>query len=272
MWRLHWPAWLKIFNTDVEGAGADHHAKGGSWDTTKAIFKKLFREKEPISFKFGLILFNGKKYSKSKGLGLSAYELLNLLPPQVIAFSLLVPDVQEDKDIPLNKEGLLKMVERYERASFIDKSKQLSRAEEKMLLAYSLVGERSWQPSFREIITYFSIYGDWNKVKDILGSGVNSVINYIDKWMEQGFIPEDLDFRYKPSKASTKLKPFFQSISEEMTRNNIQSLAFNYAKQSENMQQFFKEIYQTLIKKDRGPRIGSLIKAIGVKKVLRDVL
>jgi lysyl-tRNA synthetase class 1 len=272
VWRLHWPAWLKVFGTTVEGAGADHHAKGGSWDTTRAIFRELFHEREPLSFKFGLILFNGKKYSKSKGVGMSAYELLNLLPPQVIAFTLLVPDVQENKDIPLNKHGLLKMVERYERASTLSSSHSLTRAEEKMLLAYRLSGERFWQPSFREIITYYSIYRNWQVVEQLLGAGVRAVEHYVEQWFKQGFVPEELDFSYKPRKATGLVREFFLSLSPNMSKEELQAKAFEFAKRSGNSAQFFQNVYQVLIAKDRGPKLSTLLSAIGVEKVINDVL
>ncbi len=277
VWRLHWPAWLKVFRTSAEGAGADHHVSGGSWDTTVAIFKELFKSEPPVGFKFGLILFNGKKYSKSKGIGLSAKEAVELIPPRVIAFALLAPDVQENKDIPLNREGLLRMVERYESASQLmgKNLDELSRAERKLAVAYRLAGERRWRCSFRDAIMYYTIFRDWGIVAKKLGDeeGIAYIAKFVERWIEKGFVPESLDFTYRPRKAEGVVKEFFAHLSPDMSALDIHNFTFAFARERGiEPKIMFKNIYQTLIGKDRGPRLGKLIEALGVERVKRDVL
>jgi lysyl-tRNA synthetase class I len=164
------------------------------------------------------------------------------------------------------------MVEKYERASILSPSRPLTRAEEKMLLAYRLSGERFWQPSFREIITYYSIYRNWQVVEQLLGAGVRAVEHYVEQWFKQGFVPEELDFSYKPRKATGLVREFFLSLSPNMSKEELQAKAFEFAKRSGNSAQFFQNVYQVLIAKDRGPKLSTLLSAIGVEKVINDVL
>ncbi|MCX6778219.1 MAG: lysine--tRNA ligase, partial [Candidatus Micrarchaeota archaeon] len=75
-WRLHWPSWMQIFGpSSVEGAGVDHHTRGGSWDTVVAVHEELLNKQPPIPYKFGFVLLQGKKYSKSKGIGMGVSDL-----------------------------------------------------------------------------------------------------------------------------------------------------------------------------------------------------
>ncbi len=279
VWRLHWPAWLKVFGTCAEGAGADHHTKGGSWDTTVAIFKRILHEQPPIGFKFGFIMFNGKKYSKSKGIGIGAVEATKLVPPSVIAYVLLVPDVEQNKDIPLNQEGLLRIVEQYERASEIyermQEGQELTRAERKMAVAYRLAGKRKWRCSFRDAIMHFTIFKDWNIVASKLNDaeGIAYISSFIEEWMKKDYIPENLNFSYNPRKAEGLTKDFFSSLSPEMSALEIHNFVFQFSSSHGiEPKEMFKNIYQTLIGKDRGPRVGKLIAALGVERVKKDVL
>ena len=86
VWRLHWPAWKQILNSAIEGAGVDHNTKGGSEDTCKGITLRLMKKDYHIPYKYGFILLEGQKYSKSKGLGLGVTELLTLIPPEILKY------------------------------------------------------------------------------------------------------------------------------------------------------------------------------------------
>ncbi|MDE1834969.1 MAG: lysine--tRNA ligase, partial [Candidatus Micrarchaeota archaeon] len=106
-WRLHWPSWQAIFNSSIEGSGIDHMTKGGSATTAPMIHTDLLKREPPILFKYGFILINGKKYSKSKGIGMSATELMELVPPELVKYVLTEPDVQRDKDIDPTGDKLI---------------------------------------------------------------------------------------------------------------------------------------------------------------------
>lgn len=276
-WRLHWPMWQDLFGTSCEGGGIDHFTKGGSRDTLEMVFREMFNKEPPIGYKFGFILFEGKKYSKSKGIGMGVSDLLSLLPSEVITFILVRPDLQENKDIVLKKENMLKMVEEYEQSQeFADKGfENFDRAERKRAMAYLLSGKRNWKLNFRDALMYYSIYQDWKKSGEALGDieGMKYLAPYIEEWIRRDFIPDEYNFRYSPKKAEGAVREFFSSLPENADALAIHNLVFNFARERGIAPaEFFKQIYLTLISKERGPRLGKLIFALGVGKVKKDVL
>lgn len=276
-WRLHWPMWQDLFGTSCEGSGMDHFTKGGSRDTLEAVFREMFRKEPSIGYKFGFILFEGKKYSKSKGIGMGVSDLMGLLPPEVITFTLVRPDMQENKDITLKKENMVRMVEDYEQSQeFAAKGlENLDRAGRKRAMAYMLSGKRHWKALFKDALMYHSIYQDWEKTGKALGDveGMKYLAPYVEQWIARGLVPDEFNFRYSPKKAEGAVREFFSSLDENADALAIHNAVFNFAKgKGIAPAEFFRQIYLTLIKKESGPRLGKLIFALGTGKVKNDVL
>jgi len=269
-WRLHWPSWQDYFKTSIEGGGVDHFTKGGSWDTAKEVHKQIFGNEPPIGYKYGFILFEGKKYSKSKGIGMGMMEIVKLVPPEVIAYTLVKFDLEENIDFVPSKENVLRMIEDYEHASELEKPTE--KADVKKKKAYGLVGKRGWEAKFRDVLLYYQIYRDWKKVEKFLGD-VEYVKPYIEEWIAKNFVPETYDFAYRPGKAGGKVREFFEGLGEGMKDVEIHNAIYEFAR-GNNIEpsEFFKQIYLTLIGKERGPKAGRLIEVLGAERVKKDVL
>ena len=276
-WRLHWPMWQDLFGTSCEGAGMDHFTKGGSRDTLEAVFTEMFKKEPPIGYKYGFILFQGKKYSKSKGIGMGVSDLMDLLPPEVITFILARPDLDENKDISPGKESLLKMMEEYEQSQeFMEKGlENLDRAGRKRAFAYMLSGKRHWKALFKDVLMYHSIYQDWAKTGEALGDaeGMQYLKNYVEAWIARDYVPDDYNFKYQPKRAEGNVRDLMTALPDNADALAIHNAVFNFAKEKGIVPaEFFKQIYLTLIGKEKGPRLGKLIFALGVGKVKADVL
>ncbi|NYZ79322.1 lysine--tRNA ligase [Candidatus Micrarchaeota archaeon] len=273
-WRLHWPSWMEVFRTSVEGAGVDHHTRGGSWDTVLAVYKQLFQKEPPIGYKFGFILLKGKKYSKSKGIGLGVTDILQLIPPELIKYSIFRPDIQENKDIDPTGYNLMRLFDDYAHASTVDlSSRELSRADRKKGIAFSLSADRMrWKASFADILMYKQLYGDWNKVGETLHDpeGVMYLKPYVEKWIAEEFAPEEYSFSFQPTKQADMelLKGFAGRLKDGMNAIEIHNLVFEFARDN-NMkpEELFTQLYKSLLNKEKGPRMGKLIEAVGVSKV-----
>ncbi len=270
-WRLHWPTWHAVLGTTIEGGGVDHFTKGGSWDTAKAIHKEILNREPPIGYRFGFLLLGGKKYSKSKGIGMYVKEMIKLLPPQVIAYHLIKYDLEENIDFALTKDNILNITDDYENASKLTKEQATSRALRKKYVAFQLFGKK-FKASFREMLLYYTIYRDWDKVSKHV-SYDPELTQYIEEWVRRGFVPEDFNFSYSPKKAEGIVREFIEQLNESMGPLEIHNFVYEFAK-SKNVQprDLFQQLYLTLIGKNRGPRLGKLIYAIGVKKVKHDTL
>ena len=278
VWRLHWPAWKQLLKTSIEGAGVDHHTKGSSEDTCKAITLELMKKEHPLYYRYGFILLEGKKYSKSKGLGLGVSELLLLIPPEMLKYLLLRPDLEENIDINPTPENLLRAYEEFQQASELANKSidQLNRADRKKALAFMLSTEKMhWKASFLDVLLYYQVYKNWDEIGKILkdSNGVQYIRSYVEEWIKKEFIPEDYHFKYQPKKAQGNVIKFMQTLSENMDALAIHNAVFIFAEANEiEPKMLFVEIYKTLIGKERGPRLGKLMYVLGVDKVKKDVL
>lgn len=282
-WRLHWPAWQDYFGTSAEGGGVDHFTRGGSRDTLEAVFKEIFNKEPAIGYKFGFILFEGKKYSKSKGTGMGVKELMELIPAEVMKYMLLKPDIQENVDIQPTPLNVLRAIEDYEKAlalHYAGGMDLLSRADRKRALAAKLASEpaingRGWKTPFLDILLYRNLQWSWEQIEKATGDkqGIAKLTPYIEAWEKKGFIPEEYAFSYKPQKAAENAAAFFGKLKQGMPALDMHNLAFSTAKELNiPPAKMFEECYIALLGKPKGPKLGKLIEAIGIEKVKKDVL
>lgn len=277
-WRLHWPAWKQIYNSGIEGAGIDHHTKGGSEDTCRAITLNLLKKDYHIPYRYGFILFQGRKYSKSKGTGIGVSDVVKLMPAEIIKYMLIRPDLEENIDINPTPENLLKEYGEFQQAAGLAKKNQdeLSRAERKKAIAFSLsTGRLYWKVQFLDVLLYYQVYYDWKRVGELLDDkdGVQYLKPYVEEWIRREFIPDEYHFKYQPKKAEGPAAKLIQSLDEKMDPLAIHNVIFEFAKANGiEPKELFKQLYLYLIGKERGPRLGKLIFALGVKRLQKELL
>jgi len=88
-WKVEWVAKWQIVGVTIELAGKDHSQKGGSRDVANAICRKTYHKQPPFHAPYEFILVNGTKMSSSKGVGSSAKEIADFLPPELLRFLML---------------------------------------------------------------------------------------------------------------------------------------------------------------------------------------
>ncbi|MGC8652353.1 MAG: lysine--tRNA ligase [Candidatus Micrarchaeia archaeon] len=270
-WRVYWPAWMVHFKTSIEGSGVDHMTHGGSADTAIAMLKEILHHEPPILFKYGFVLFKGKKASKSAGNAASAKDILKLIPPEVLVYILVLPYLTQNKDIDPSGEKLMQVYDDLERVAKLENPE--SRADEKKVMAYRLsVGKLAWKAPFVDILTSYQVRRDWKKVGEELHDtqGVAYLAPYIEEWLRQGYVPDRYDFSIKPTRLTEhkeEVSEFAAKLSADMDDITIHNLVYSVAKLSGiPAPELFKAIYAALIGKDNGPRLGKLIYFIGADK------
>ncbi len=270
-WRLHWPTWQAIFDSRIEGSGVDHMTKGGSATTAEAVHKEILNREPPIFFKYGFVLIHGKKYSKSKGIGMSAMDLTQLIPSEILKYALIEPDIQKDKDIDPTGDKLIQLYNTVERISTLTNPD--NRADEKKILAFKVaVKNLPWKSSFVDMLLNYQIYKDWKKVAELLGDpdGVKYLAPYIEKWLARGYAPDRYDFTVKTTKITTNTKAVNDLVShlkQGMTDLEVHNLVYEVAKNNNiDSESLFGSLYTALIGKEKGPRMGKLIVSIGIEK------
>ena len=273
LFRLDWPARQDRENVSVEGGSVDHHTRGGTLSTVGAVHREFFRTEPPIFYKFGFLKYKGKKYSKSKGIGHSMEELMELLPIPVLEYALLRPDIQEDKELVLDEKTLLFLITDFEHASILDLEAELARADRKKAISYTFTEGRKWKAPMADLLLNYAIYKDWNRVGELLDDqeGVKYISKYVDEWILRGWIPDKYVFELGNKGTPVRpelVKKFANALKEGMDAEDIQVLIFETAQAEEvPPKELFRDLYTVLIGKEMGPRFGNFAVIIGIPKV-----
>lgn len=88
-WKFEWVAKWHVFPVTVEGAGKDHNARGGSRDVAVRCLKAVFGDDAPHNIPYEFFLVGGAKMSSSRGIGATARDMADFLPPEILRFLIL---------------------------------------------------------------------------------------------------------------------------------------------------------------------------------------
>src|SRR3989344_1385133 len=256
-YKVEWPSKWWIFGVTIEGAGKDHMSAGGTHDVAAKIYKDVFKKETPFSFLYEHFLSHGKKMSSSKGIGVNAQELLNVLPPQIYRFLLIkTPPNQAIEFTPKDTDIVLKLYDDYQKA-------EGTRAFE-----LSQIREIKKPPTIR-----FSVLAQWvqmpNMEETIKKEGLTDWAKYARIWIEK-YAPESEKFlvqKEMPEEArnlSDLQKQFLQKIASELDEQwnaeDFQKELYEIAKNLNlSSKDAFAAIYLSLIGKNHGPKAAWLI-------------
>ncbi|MEO6577792.1 MAG: lysine--tRNA ligase [Candidatus Limnocylindria bacterium] len=90
-YNVDWAAKWELFGVTVEPAGKDLSTAGGSRDRSDAIAREVFGNEPPLNVPYEFLNIGGKKMSTSKGLGASAAEIADVIPPEQLRTLFLRP-------------------------------------------------------------------------------------------------------------------------------------------------------------------------------------
>jgi lysyl-tRNA synthetase class 1 len=114
-WKLEWIAkWVK-FPVTIEGAGKDHSTKGGSRDVSEACLRAIYGTEPPLRVPYEFFLVGGAKMSSSRGVGASARDMADLLPPEVLRFLMIRTKPNSPVNFDVHEEGIVKLFNEFDR-------------------------------------------------------------------------------------------------------------------------------------------------------------
>ena len=114
-WKLEWAAKWRILPVTLEGAGKDHMGAGGSHRVASALAREILQCVVPSAFSYEFFTSGDAKMSSSKGIGLSASELVATLPPQLLRYLVLRAQPRRALDFAVDLPGLTRAFAEYER-------------------------------------------------------------------------------------------------------------------------------------------------------------
>ncbi len=288
-WKVEWVAKWKLLGVTVELAGKDHSQKGGSRDVANAICRKVLQEQPPFHAPYEFILVNGTKMSSSKGVGSSAKEMAELLPPELLRYLMLRTPPRTVINFSPNYETITRLFRDYDSA--IEKLQQTAGdVEEDLLpLVYAqtevlAVGDRpeAFQPfDLSTLISLLQIPHldiaaeiarrsprplsdrDWEMARQRIAVARKWLDDYADE--EEKLVLYLDEF---PRKAET-LRPeqiaYCQALLVPLSEvaweaEAIQTLLFSTAKSlGLPPKDAFQTIYAAFLGKERGPKAGGLL-------------
>ncbi|MBY0262895.1 MAG: lysine--tRNA ligase, partial [Phycisphaerales bacterium] len=115
-WKLEWVAKWATFPVTIEGAGEDHNTKGGSRDVAAHCLKAIYGREAPLNIPYGFILIGGRKMSSSKGLGVTAREMADFLPPEILRYLMIRTRPKSQANFEPTEEALVKLFNEMDRA------------------------------------------------------------------------------------------------------------------------------------------------------------
>ncbi|MCL5125297.1 MAG: lysine--tRNA ligase [Deltaproteobacteria bacterium] len=159
-WKVEWPVKWQAIGVTVEGAGKDHMSAGGSHDIAKFVCERVLGYPVPYPIAYEFFLIGGKKMSSSKGLGTSAKEISEIIPPYLLRFLFVRMDYREAINFdPVETMLIPDLFDEYDRAwqAYIESGDEtLVRTFVLSLVREGVIPgkEKTFIPRFREVAQY----------------------------------------------------------------------------------------------------------------------
>lgn len=296
-WRVEWAARWKFLNVTCEPFGKEHSASGGSYDTAKVISEKLFSYPSPHPIFYEHIMVAGKKMSKSLGNVITTEEILSCAEPQTAKYLFFRTKPTKHKDIDMGL-GLLKLIEDYERAERIYYDREKIRLEKELpdiKRAYELsqteeIEKEFFQVEYAHLLILAQVKKDFNAVLETVRRA-KKVDNYqLERlklkyslalgWLGK-YAPDRIKITLQEKLPSVELdnaqKKFLAKLYAELKNvswepepihNKIHRIS---AEAGLEPKKAFSAIYQIMLARTEGPRMGYFISSLDRAFVIKRI-
>lgn len=279
-WRLDWPARWWLMNVGVEPFGRDHATKGGSYDTGEALVRDVFGAEPPIPVPYNFINRTGetKKMSKSSGNTITASELLDMLPSEIVRYFIF--RAAPDKLLFFDEgETLMRLFDDFA-ALLAEPSKTESDQQLIDLCMYGVDKPTVSNIPFTHLVaSYQASLKDPQRTIDVIrrtehaetaqrdAQIISAELRFIDNWL-QNRAPEEVKFALTDSVQASDFTETEQAFMRALAEKVLQAPAdadgawFHNAiyefKESMGLapKEMFQTLYRALISKTSGPRAG----------------
>lgn len=279
-WRTDWPARWWYLHVDAEPFGRDHATKGGSYETGAEIIRQVYGAEPPFPIPYNFVNRTGdtKKMSKSAGDTITAVELLQMLPAEVVWFFLMryAPD-----KLLFFDEGptLMRLVDEFGELL----AKEGKDAAERQLVELCMHGVTeptvsrvpftlliaSYQAALKDVERTLTVIGRTEYAPVVAADAdiIKRELGFLDAWLEKR-APEEVKFELAEAVSANGLsddqRQFLQALADKiaLAPADADGAWFHDAvyalKDSSGLQpkELFSTLYRVLIGKDRGPRAG----------------
>lgn len=300
-WRVDWPMRWNEEKVVFEPGGKDHISPGGSYDTAKLVSKKIYGWDAPVTMRYDFVNLKGVpgKMSSSKGKVIALPDALDIYQAEVLRY--LFAGTRPNTEFAISFDlDVLKVYEDYDKTERIvygiDKAKNDDQFnKEKRIYILSQIDGKvpetmPYQITFRMLTTLLQTYsGDIDAVIKSLGDVKSEQEERLRRraacawfWVQHSAPDCAPDFcfalRNDGSKADlddTMTKAVARVRDEVVPKldtftvdKECQQAMYDIATDMGiDAKQLFTALYQALVAKDQGPRLGGFFRIIGKDKL-----
>lgn len=298
-WKVEWPAKWDVYNVTIEGGGKDHNAAGGSRDIGEAICKEISKTRIPFNIPYEFFLIGGKKMSASKGLGQSARNIADLVPPEILRYLMIAKKPNQPIEFDPEGDTIPRLFDQHDSSAkwYFEKGEKdtlqtdLARSFELSQITDKKPVEK-FLPKFSQLVFIMQIprldvYEEMAKIKgsaltDEDKNEIDSRMKYAEKWLAT-FAPDR--YRYKLQDVLPEIakeltdiqKEFLKILSEKLSAIDkwegefIHGNIHEVVKSDEKFtpKDCFQAIYKIFLAKDYGPQVGWFLSALDKEFVIK---
>ena len=291
-WKVEWPAKWDVYNVTIEGSGKDHNAAGGSHDIGETICAEISKTDVPFNIPYEFFLIGGKKMSASKGVGQSARDIANLVPPEMLRFLMLSKKPNQPIEFDPEGDTIPRLFDQHDQAAylyFMEGEKDTMQTDLSRLYELSQVTDEApkerFFPRFSQLVFIIQIprLDAYEAVEKMKGSPLTDLdkeeidlrIEYAKKWINS-FAPEK--YRYELQEELPEVsgeltdvqKKFLSTLMGKLSDLDkwdgelIHGTVHEIIKGSDEFapKDCFQAIYKIFLGKEYGPQVGWFLSAL----------
>src|SRR4051812_269390 len=290
-WKLEWVAKWITFPVTIEGAGKDHSTKGGSRDVAAACLKAIFQKAPPLNVPYEFFLVGGAKMSSSRGVGASARDMADLLPPEVLRFLMIRTKPNSPVNFEANEDGIVKPFNEFDRYAVRVNREQSAKPDEAAVYRLAETkDEGDYLAANFQLVSalvqmpHLSVENEIAKragrpLTELEARHLADRIRSARVWVER-FAAEEEKTRLQetlPARAaelSATQRGFLHLLAEALATtpwedDALQAKVFEISRLTPIEQPLaFKAIYRVLLDREAGPKAGNLLAFLDPKFVI----
>jgi lysyl-tRNA synthetase class 1 len=301
VWKADWPMRWSFENVDFEPAGMDHATPGSSFTVGHELVESVWDYPRPAWFGYGFVGFAGvQKMSSSAGGAPTAADALRVLEPGILRWLYVRRQPRQAFDIDFGQE----VVRLYDEWDAVARKAVDPERRDVQVLAYERAASTASAGILPtpEVVVPFRMLasvadvtaGSAEQISRIVGHSVAELEPRLSRamaWTEE-YVPADerTTVRSEPDRAAIEalssqerawLALLLQGLQGELELDAVTSLVYGVPKLARGMsldekptdevkadqKEFFRLLYHLLVDADRGPRLPTLIVALGTERV-----
>jgi lysyl-tRNA synthetase class 1 len=282
--------WL-FRGTQVELAGLDHYTKGGSFYVATEIARKVFKIEPAFGHIYEwLMIDGGKKMSSSTGVGMSASDIVDFLPAELVRFLMMRTRAKTRIEFTLDGEAVPRLYDELDRcidAYLVDpesdfgQAYKYSKLTNNQPLAYRLrfskIAYLLQMP--RADVFEYAETEKGSKLTAAEKAEIKTRVEYAKKWLST-YAPDNYKFEVLAELPKVELSAKQKGVLAKLLEIFSQKKKWlgeelhtqiHEIKKTEEVEpkELFSAIYQIFLGKDSGPQAGWLLASLDPEFVVK---